>query len=106
MNLERQAQILLERHGLVLYDYFDEEMAPKQRILEVSGPPAFVDGVGTSAFRAWANGDDEANIQVIVWFPRRRVLSTYRTLRFSNFVAAVTYAKAELARLAAAEENR
>lgn len=86
MNLERQRQIIKEKHGLDLVKVED----------------AGVSKVQGRGFIAWAPASCPDCIGVRFPEHPEELWTDY----FRNFVAAVTYAKAELARLAAAEENR
>lgn len=94
MNIERQRQILKEKHGL--------DIRRAGVLYQVSGVPRTPDGAPSFWMRSRI---DATRNEVRVWFPARTGI---RSRGLHNFVAAVTYAKAELnriERLAAAKES-
>lgn len=103
MNLERQRQILKETHGLVLYEFVEQLGQSVKEVQQVVGPPSHVDGAPSFWMRSRIYATRN---EVRVWFPARTGI---RSRSLHNFVAAVTYAKAELTRVTrpvAAKENQ
>lgn len=106
MTLERQRQILKEKHGRGTHILSFNTMGPDLLVVyDVSSEAYRATGDSTPRFRccAYLHKQDEVFVHSSRMDPRFRP----RTLH--NFVAAVTYAKAELARierLNAAKENQ
>ena len=94
MNLERQRQILKEKHGADIFTFCTQlivnEPHPRQR---------------SPRYSCWTLAHDPQYAHV--WSPAG--VRGFRPRTLHSLVAAVTYAKAELARierLAAAKENQ
>lgn len=93
MNRERQRQILKEKHGLDIVTFRTQ--------LRVDEPHA---RQASSRYSCWTTTYDPQYVHV--WSPK--AVPGFRPRTLHNFVAAVTYAKAELnriERLAAAKES-
>lgn len=102
MKLKRQRQIIKEKHDLAILRHDYLQHGPVR--LTVSESPSVTlatTGDLVPRYECWA-WQHEAHC-VVVRSPANVPGFRQRTLH--NFVAAVTYAKAELARLAAAEET-
>lgn len=102
MNLERQRQIIKEKHGLALvwHDYLPH--GPGRLTVSESASAALsTTGDLIPRYECWAW---ESSLHCVV-VSTPACIKGFRQRTLHNFVAAVTYAKAELARLAAAEET-
>lgn len=106
MNLERQRQILKEKHDLALVAHNYLTHGPTRLTVSESESDALATtGDLIPHYECWAWVGSQP--WVVVHTPAS--IKGFRQRTLHNFVAAVTYAKAELARierLAAAKETR
>lgn len=106
MNIEQQRQILKEKHGLVLVSHNYLPHRPTRLMVSESESDALAStGDLIPRYECWAWVGSQP--WVVVHTPAS--IKGFRQRTLHNFVAAVTYAKAELnriERLAAAKENQ